>query len=393
MDGFQCIGAECEDDCCSGWAVPVDEAHYHAIEQALGASSEELARSIQVEAQPQKQRHALMVLDDQRHCSMLAEDRLCKLQGRFGESVLPDACAIYPRAAAAVGSGDGTHFELSASLSCPEIARRCLLVDGATELVELPNDKVVRGLLFRVLRGDEGFYQAGFEAVRNLVMGLLSQRRVSVASRLFAVAWFAEQSRPWLHDKAEGVDRETLGRLFQLLRQPEALDRFAGELSAAKLNQPFPASVVLQVMTAAREDPAPLLLELIDRALAQDEADPAKLLAAHRQRTSQLAPEAVQVMELALEAFAKNAAYKDWYLRTPSFARWFQGLVIRVAIVRYLYVAHPLVKDDPGAAMVEVVYSLARTFEHGDRSIGKMIDELEAQGMVTLGHALSLLTF
>ena len=77
----------------------------------------------------------------------------------------------------------------------------------------------------------------------------------------------------------------------------------------------------------------------------------------------------------------------------PSLSRWVLHLLIRVAILRYLFAGHARVTEDPGAAIVEVVYSLSRTFEHGDRSIAVAVDDLEAQGMVTLGHAVSLLTF
>src|SRR5262249_55175221 len=150
-----------------------------------------------------------------------------------------------------------------------------LLVEGGTDLVELPNDRIVRGLLFKKLHGDEDIYHAGFESVRGLMMSILAQRRISVAARLFAVAWFAEQTRPFLHAKAQGAGRELIMKLFGLLKQPEALDRFQTELASAQLNQPFPASVVLQVMVAAREDPAARLLTLIDETLAVDGSDPA----------------------------------------------------------------------------------------------------------------------
>jgi lysine-N-methylase len=389
---FRCLGSDCEDNCCGGWSVLVDEEHYHAIERLI--PPEELARAFKRQESTDPQRYALMVLnEDNLRCSMLGADGLCTLHGRFGEEVIPNACAIFPRSAAVMGHGEGTHFELSATLSCPEIARRALLTDDGASLGELPSDRIVRGLLFKKLRGDEDLYHAGFEAVRGLMLSILSQRRVSVAARLFALAWFAEQTRPFLHDKAERADRDLIMKLFGLLKQPEALDRFQQELAAAQLNQPFPASVVMQVMVAAREDPWDRLLLLIDDALARDGSDPAAVLAAHRRRMAALPAQSTAVLELALEGFAKNGAFKDWYIKMPSLQRWVLHLVIRIAIVRYLFAAHPRAADDPGAAIVEIVYSLSRTFEHGDQSLARMLDDLEAQGMTTLGHAVALLTF
>jgi lysine-N-methylase len=391
MAEFRCIGGDCEDNCCGGWSVIVDEEHYRAIERVI--APEELTRAFKREESTDPQRHALMVLDENLRCMMLQPDGLCTLHGRYGEEVIPNACAIFPRSAAVVGNGDGQHFELSATLSCPEVARRALLHDDGTDLIEVPNDRIVRGLLFRKLHGNEDLYHAGFESVRGLMMSILAQRRITVAGRLFAIAWFAEQTRPFLHDKAERADRELIMKLFGLLKQPEALDRFQHELAAAQLNQPFPASVVMQVMVAAREDPAARLLSLIDEALERDGADPAAMLAAHRRRMDALPPKSAAALELALEAFAKNGIFKDWYVRMPSLWRWVVHLLIRVAITRYLFAAHPRAAEDPGAALVEVIYSLSRTFEHGDRSIAGMIDDLEAQGMATLGHAVALLTF
>ena len=69
------------------------------------------------------------------------------------------------------------------------------------------------------------------------------------------------------------------------------------------------------------------------------------------------------------------------------------GLLVRVAILRYLVVAHPEAQAAPERAIVEVAYSLSRTLEHDDRSMAHILDALDAQGMQTLGHAVSLLTF
>src|SRR6185369_16666003 len=133
---FRCLASACEETCCVGWSVPVDEAHYAAIREAMSGSEEERAEFAAVfipEPDPKYRTAALAVIRPDRSCSLLDADRLCSLQRRYGESVLPDICASYPRVASRVGQ----RIEVSGSLSCPEMARLCLLADDATELTAL----------------------------------------------------------------------------------------------------------------------------------------------------------------------------------------------------------------------------------------------------------------
>jgi lysine-N-methylase len=395
---FSCIGGECEDDCCSGWAVTLEEGNYRALAERLGRSEEgraELAASVAVlppgeDNSGRRRPYALMVLDDDRHCRMLGADRLCKIQKRFGEEAIPDPCAVFPRTSGAVGG----RFELSATISCPEIARRCLLHDDSTDPIEVDKERIVRGLLYKTVRGDESPYHAAFDVVRSAVMGVLSHRDVPVATRLFALAWFAEQTRPWLHDRATTIDREAISRLLQLLRQAETYAQFEQGMRSAASDVPFAASVVQQVLVSSRQDPAPAFLRIVDHALGGDgEADPVKLLAAHRQRVAALPSETVAKLQVALEAFCKNFAFKDWFIKAPSFKRWLYGLFIRVSMLRYLVIAHPAAHSAPDKAIVETAYSMTRTFEHDLFSMPRILDQLEGQGMQTLAHAIALLTF
>ena len=394
LDGFSCIGPDCEDDCCSeGWAVPVDEKHYHLLAERLAQlpdGAEELARTMVMEDAPTKQRYALMVFDERQHCAQFGEDRLCRIHGRFGEEMLSDTCAVFPRSSGVIGD----RFEAWASISCPEIARRCLLVDGSTELIPMGDDAIKRGLIFRAARGDEDLYHASFDAVRQLVLHLLAQRQVPVAARLFALAWFADQTRAWLRHDAATVDRETMRRLFGMLRQPEALAPFHQQLSTVSSAEPFAASVVQQVILDAREYSGRVFRGLADASVALDgEGDAARLWAAHRARVAALSPEATAVLERALEAFCRNFAFKDWYLKSESFSRWLHGLLVRQSILRYLYAAHREVAAAPERAVVEVAYALSRTLEHDDRSMARILDALSRQGMLTLAHAVALITF
>ena len=135
---FRCIGAECEETCCSGWEVPVDEEHYTRLEQKMQGTSQEREEFRSGFASPPtsvdgKGKHALIVLKEDGGCHFLSEDWLCSLQKRYGGDVLSDTCATYPRQVKLVGE----RIELTAKVSCPEVARLLLLVPDACEVVEI----------------------------------------------------------------------------------------------------------------------------------------------------------------------------------------------------------------------------------------------------------------
>ena len=131
LNRFKCLAGACPETCCAGWSVPVDETRYAAIGRAMSTSDaerEEYARVFTPQTDKNYRSAALIVLRDGHTCSLLDEERLCSLQKRYGEALLPDICAAYPR----VASRAFTTIEVAASLSCPEMARLCLLAEDAT---------------------------------------------------------------------------------------------------------------------------------------------------------------------------------------------------------------------------------------------------------------------
>jgi lysine-N-methylase len=72
---------------------------------------------------------AIMRRDAKTDFCVKFEGGLCGIQREYGEQLLGDACYSYPRAARALGG----EVSMTATLSCPEIARLSLLEDGAME--------------------------------------------------------------------------------------------------------------------------------------------------------------------------------------------------------------------------------------------------------------------
>jgi lysine-N-methylase len=133
-DKFRCIGSDCEDTCCHGWSVPIDEPtwdKYRRLPESplsvlINASVVRKPEAAEAESSaPGKSKpiFAVIRMDGANQCPMLSQDRLCRIQSELGEDLLSHACATFPRYIHAAGDLK----EKSLTLSCPEAARLVLL--------------------------------------------------------------------------------------------------------------------------------------------------------------------------------------------------------------------------------------------------------------------------
>lgn len=130
LDQFTCLGKDCPDNCCHAqWDIQID-APTHARWQQLENLDlrETLLASID-----RHQRDGDTVLlfkrDSAGQCLHL-RDGLCGLQSAHGAEMLPDVCRQYPRLYTRTATTD----IVSATLSCPEIARLVIRQPGNQSL-------------------------------------------------------------------------------------------------------------------------------------------------------------------------------------------------------------------------------------------------------------------
>ena len=133
-DKFRCIGSDCEDTCCRGWSVPVDEptwGRYQSLPESplsllINASVRRKTEAADAPPSPAgkgKPIFAVIQMDSANQCPMLSPDRLCRIQSELGEELLSQACATFPRYIHAAGE----RKEKSLTFACPEAARLVLL--------------------------------------------------------------------------------------------------------------------------------------------------------------------------------------------------------------------------------------------------------------------------
>lgn len=121
---FICVGPECPDSCCSGWAVSVDKKTHNSwnriqnpvltpllstkVTRTRGARSDAMYSEIALDT-------------ESKNCPFL-EHSLCSIQMRLGEEKLSNTCYQYPRSTKLIG---GIHQQ-AMTLSCPQAAKLAL---------------------------------------------------------------------------------------------------------------------------------------------------------------------------------------------------------------------------------------------------------------------------
>lgn len=119
---FHCIGPACSDNCCHGWPIEIDKAHYLRYQAETNPAFTPLREQNihRKKKDASRQRYARLRLDSEGRCGFQDPDGGCKLIRALGEDALCTVCALYPRRKAEFSPGKP---ELSLSMSCEQAVR------------------------------------------------------------------------------------------------------------------------------------------------------------------------------------------------------------------------------------------------------------------------------
>jgi len=409
LSRFECIGAECEENCCTGWRVDVDRPHYKKLKVLMDDSPADRARFRAAHERnagaATDQAWAHLKLHSDGSCPMLEADGLCVTHRRFGQEALSNACSIYPRSASLVGD----QVEITASMSCPEVARKALLQEDALELMVMPSDSYQRPhFLNAVPVAPATAWERHLDDVRAFVLRLLSQRRFPMSTRLFFVARFAHRAAGFVHKADDAAAMASLVQSMAELDSDEAL--LAWHTHVAPIAPPLTlaARLIMQVLKARLEDtPANSFRQLVIDVLrsyagplsddGQVDLDPSTVWETYRARRDALIAHHPRI-DLVVENYCKNHWLRDWYTRSADLASHQRRLLVRVAVLRFLLHSHPRLAEAStvdaatvDAVAVEVFYKFSRGVEHAAPFLTRIAEILDAEGPRSLAQDIFLL--
>lgn len=130
---FKCIASKCEDTCCAGWEVTIDEKTYEKYKSVKGSFGERLKSNIVFDGCDN-----IFKLKNN-NCSFLNDKKMCDIYIELGEDSLCYICSQFPR----IMEQFEDIKEVGLSFACPEVARVILNSD---EKIELEVNKIIEDL-------------------------------------------------------------------------------------------------------------------------------------------------------------------------------------------------------------------------------------------------------
>ena len=109
---FKCTADQCEDTCCAGWQIGIDETSAQRYWKEKGPFRRTLRKNINFHDSVFRQQ-------PDGSCAFLREDGLCEMVLQMGEEALCRTCHYYPRHIEEFEN----EREITLSVSCPEVAK------------------------------------------------------------------------------------------------------------------------------------------------------------------------------------------------------------------------------------------------------------------------------
>lgn len=130
---FVCTADRCEDTCCAGWEIVIDERSLRKYKAAV--RTEQVPVKLQL-LKSIKWHAGMFRRVEGRRCAFLDQDNLCNLYKALGPDALCRTCRLYPR-----------HIEefedireVTLSISCPEVARILMTREEPVRFLEFEKD-------------------------------------------------------------------------------------------------------------------------------------------------------------------------------------------------------------------------------------------------------------
>lgn len=212
LNKFKCIADKCEDTCCAGWEIVIDEETYDYYENLSGSFGERLRSEIINDGEDN-----IFVLKNG-NCAFLNENKLCDIYNELGEDGLCYTCKKYPRYMEEFGN----LREIGISLSCPEAARIMLGDSNKMEFELNENDEFITSY-----NDIDAMLFIELMQCRNIIFNILQNGNIDLNIRAAIILDFAKE----VQDKIDEDDLTSLKTIKERYMDKNFINKTSDDLN------------------------------------------------------------------------------------------------------------------------------------------------------------------
>ncbi|MDY7063492.1 MAG: flagellin lysine-N-methylase [Sarcina ventriculi] len=216
FDDFKCIAQRCEDTCCAGWGIVIDEITNERYKNVNNEFGEVLKSKIIKDEDGD-----VVFLLNNGNCSFLNKHNLCDIYSNLGEDYLCHTCKEYPRYTEEFFDLK----EVGISLSCPESARIILKSE------ENFNFKLSESTTENILESDiDKDVFLNFLNCRSVIFSILQKKHLGLDIRICIILKFVKE----IQDKIDLGDMAEIVDVIEEYNNEKFLDKIIKSLSTYK---------------------------------------------------------------------------------------------------------------------------------------------------------------
>lgn len=424
--GFQCLGSHCPDTCCQSWEVKLDSSHYHLLQEKMSQDEDEkmlFNNYIYINEQPVTGDHdfAFIRMTDEDVCPMLNKAQLCSLHDKYGVEPLGDVCAFYPR----VISRCGSEMELSGALSCPEVARLCLLSKRPIKLTHFNVSQLPRPKNYPIQRelpqSPFDYYAEHFRQLRQGLLELAANESASLNVRLYALADLSHRISSYYHRDCSSSNSDRLLRDLDQARDNNNLEKIQNYLeqdSSVNLLALLVVRAILEIKVTQFPDEKlsgmarDIFSALTDGASGKISDAPIEdLQMAYDSARQRISPDMNKKTDRYFTRYLCNCLYREWFYTMPDTFTYMQMLLIRMAMLRFLFYTDPSLKRllsnyeaadtderhrleaELDSLAITLVYNFARAIDQNLSFLQLVYTAVSEQDMFNFDYSLAFVKF
>ena len=332
---FRCIGADCEDSCCSGWDITIDQDSFVAYTDPAKAYPVALRKlfrnSLQIQRPPSREKYAIAIIDPATNDCPFLQERLCAIHRDIGEDKLSNTCFDFPRYTRDIMGS----IEQSLTLSCPEAARLALLQDDAFDFVE--GEVSIRAETLKVITEESGFSFEDMNEIRIFCFQLMCIEGLQTWEKLVVLGAFCRELDRVVGESQTPSATQLLGNFQFVLNSGEAVKM----LSRIRPDHDLQAKLFHTVWKSRKDQARSPLRQRVQDAIAQALGGDREnaLLDNYRQGLRNL-PVALADTPYLLDHYVLNEMFRELFpFGAQTAYRNYLGIVFRFGVLRFMLAA------------------------------------------------------